>query len=79
MKKDRFDDDGRTVADMSGIGRNSSSFHREAKKNDERKAEPMSRGQMRQTVFSALLSGGLIALVFIAAAALIIALLYFLG
>lgn len=79
MRKDNFTDDGRTVADMSGIGERGMRFSRPAKKAEKRITEPLTREQERQLIVSSFFSAGLIALAFIAAAAALIAGIYFLG
>lgn len=79
-KKDDFYDDGRTIADMDIEGM---PFHDRKPKSFGKKADSdapsLTKGEQRQLVFSGMLAGGLIALAFIAAAAILILLMYIIG
>ena len=79
MAKKPFEDDGRTIADMSGVERPSmfghifSLKHRRGDNNDKENSEPLTKEQNRMymsaTILAALAIGG----VFIAAGAIAIA------
>lgn len=86
MKKQKTydDDDGRTIADMSGVGRSGMFTFRSFKKNstfrkpdddDETPQEDYTRDQRKAAVGGALSAALLIALAFIGAGAIVIALL----
>ena len=88
MKRDRLpeDDDGRTVADMSGVGDQPSMFiprewgrrrslSDDPSENSGDNAPRLTREEKRTVIGAALRAGLLIALVFIAAGALLILLL----
>ena len=83
MKRDRLpeDDDGRTVADMSGVGDQPSLFiprrslSDDPSENSGENAPRLTREEKRTVIGAALRAGLLIALVFIAAGALLILLL----
>lgn len=79
-KKDDFYDDGRTIADMDVDGmpfhdRKPKSFNTVG--NDENEKPIMTAKEQRQVIFSGMLAGAVIALIFIAAAAVLISILVF--
>lgn len=80
MKKNDFYDDGRTIADMDVDGM---PFHdRKPKRFNKKKdhdAPELSPKEIRQVIFSGLAAGAVIASIFIVAAAILFALMYFLG
>lgn len=78
-KRDDFIDDGRTVADMSGVGSMFSPAPKPAKSKPEEsdepdvpKAEPLTREQARWAAFAAMRAALLVAGVFIGAMALFV-------
>ena len=76
-KKDDFEDDGRTIADMSGVERPSLFGHIDFKptksvEQSERNREPLDKKQTRSYIFATVLSGLAIGGVFIIAGALLI-------
>lgn len=80
-RKDDFFDDGRTVApmDIEGMPFVSRGKSLKNRKKTDPDAPALTKKELRQLVFSGIVSGALIALVFIVAAAVLLGLIYFLA
>ena len=80
MAKEPFEDDGRTIADMSGVERPSMFGHMfslKPKKGDKQEggSEPLTKKQNRMYMSATLIAALIIAGVFIAAGAIVIAIM----